>query len=442
MLLRFSVENFRSFRQEAEFSFVATRITDSPTHVFPASTPEVDHGVLPALAVYGANASGKSNGLRALAVLRNEVKDSFSERKPGDRIAGYKPFLLGTSDEARPTTWTIDFLVEGVRYHYGLSINATEVVEEWLDAYPERRRQQWFHRTVDASAERPTFYFGPGLKGRRQAIADFTRPNATFLSAAAQNAHEQLTPVYTWFSESIRISSGLQGRGVPRFSRQEPIAQEGLRSLFQKLLREADVGIEDFRIVDDEREVHTARQVIASPDLPDEGRTSFARFERELLDNPPVYPELLHRGEGGKPRALDLDDESHGTKMLLLQTNHALSVLSGGGLLVVDEIDASLHTRLAERLIGLFTDPQSNPNGAQLLFASHNPALLDSLRRDEVVFTEKGRDGGSTVVPLSDYNTRKRLDTGRAYREGRLGGVPVLGDLAAVVADELHRGDR
>lgn len=425
MLLRFTVENDRCFREEAALSFVSTRARDSPEHRFDA--PGVVHGVLPTAAVYGANASGKTNLLRALESLAREVTDSFTDRKPDGRIP-FRPFALDAASKARPTTRTVDFVVDGARYHYGFRHDATRFTEEWLHAYPQGRQQLWFHRVGEQ--DDPT-NFGPNLKGQKRLIESQTRPNCLFLSAAAQHNHEQLGRVYEWFSRSVIWMDGVVGLGRGVFSSRAPLLAAHYADQVRDMLRLADLGVVDFKAVQDDA---LLRLVRADAEVP-------ADLLQAWEEDPPLRVDLAHASELGEPVYLRADDESHGTQRLLVHLDRVLQVLSAGGVLIVDEIDAGLHPRLSAALLRLFTTAASNPHGAQLLFTTHDTTLLDHLRRDEVVFVEKDIAGAAMAVPLSEFDTRKRDDIARGYVEGRFGGVPIVGDLTRPMADAVEAAD-
>lgn len=424
MLLRFGVENFMSFRDPTELSMVSTRLADPPQHRHAA--PGVDHGVLPVVALYGANAAGKSNLLAAFEVMRQEVVDSFVNRKP-DGAMNFGPFKLGGPTRPPWTRFDVDFVVSAVRYTYGFRYDAERVLEEWLYAYPEGYRQVWFHRNA---AEADPFYFGPNLLGRKQTIADLTRPNSLLLSAAAQNNQQQLMPLYRWFSQACKISSAVMGLGFPVFPGHAAVLARERASLVRDLLRLADVGVAEFRPRDLPRPSESDLRAIASPELRKE-------LVAELSDRKAI--ELGHTTGEGEVVFFDPSEESHGTNMLLFHANTVMEVLEAGQLLVLDELDASLHPRLSAALVRMFTDPEANPNGAQLLVTTHDESLLPTMRRDSIVFVQKGRDGASELVPLSDFKTRGRDDIRRAYAEGRFGGTPTVGDLAAAIA--RHRGE-
>ncbi|MGJ3264828.1 MAG: AAA family ATPase [Salinarimonas sp.] len=399
MLIRFGVSNHRSIRDWQEISFVASPLKGGTSQTVEA--PTLKQRLLPAALIYGANASGKSNVLDALAEMRRHVVDSFRKNEPTGRIAR-TPFALMEKNEA-PTTFEIDLLLAGVRYTYGFDVTDRAFTREWLHAYPHGHRQVWFERE---GAE--PMRFGKGLKGANRAIEGFLRPNALFLSTAAQHGHHQLEIFAGFFHDEIEIivddvMPGWIYRGLCRHQAQEVL----------EFLSHADVGIDGFEA----EPLHQQTQTTGAPGfLP---RSELIKFK--------------HRGSGGASYALSIEEESRGTRQMIALGLDALRTVQRGTVMVVDELDASLHTDLVLRLVSLFTDPRINTKGAQLLATTHDTNLLSSdiLRRDQIWFTEKDREGATRLFPLTDFRTRREDNIERGYLDGRFGAVPYLGPLEA-----------
>ena len=425
MLIRFGVENFLSFRDRVEISMAATRFSDAPALTFP--TPGVEHGLLPVMAIYGANASGKSNLFAAFTAMRNEVVGSYSDRKPDAEIP-YQPFLLEPACSEEPSSVDVDFTVEGVRHHYGFRWTAQRIEEEWLYAFPRNRQQVWFHRKA---TESPAFYFGENLKGKKRMVAELTRPNTLFLSSAAQHNLKQLLPIYRWFSSGLFRADDIRMHAMRVYSSKSALLAADNAQVVRELLQAADLGVVNFRAKKN-TEIHELLTAMSDDDgVPGDVRS---RLRENLERDPPLSIELAHQIPHGEPVFFKPQAESRGTQLFLSLTDRMLSVLKAGGTLFVDELDAGLHPQLSARLLEIFTSPASNPNGAQLVFSTHDESLLDHLRRDSVVFTEKDSDGSTRIVSLAEFKTRKRDDIRRGYGEGRFGGVPILGDMADVAA--------
>lgn len=417
-LLRFRVVNHRSLRDEQELSLVASpSAKDDPRLLHP---PGIDEAVLPVCALYGANASGKSNVLKALSHMRMTVEASQRLWGPTEDIPR-EPFALSA---AAPSTFVVDLVLAGVRYEYGFSLDSKVVREEWLRAWPNGRKQEWFSR------DEQRFEFSRSLRGENKAIEALTRPNSLFLSAAAQNNHQQLLPLYEWFTSRVQFDDMKPQPGQPsawwkQFAAEHENKQsERLRAQVQTLLRTADLGVEDFRILDELPDDPYAERMITRP----------GAYGRRAHDALPRRRQLTLAHRSGELHVwLDLSEESTGTQALIGLLPRLLPILEGGGLLVVDEIN-SLHPMLTLALIQLFQDPARNPRGAQLLCNTHDASLLGNLladppplRRDQIWLTEKDRDGATRLYPLTDYTPRAAENLERGYLQGRYGAVPFLG---------------
>lgn len=420
MFLRFGFSNHRSFRDPVEVSFAAGALNDLPHVRFPVAA--VKHGLLPVVAIFGANASGKSNVLRALGEMIQHIRFSHARLAPGEAIPR-APFKLDRSARDAPTRYDCDVVLGGVRYHYGFTFSNQSFDEEWLYAWPSGHKQLWFHRAGQA---REGWYFGPALKGQRARIAELTRDNSLFLATAAQNNHAELGALYAYFSHAVRPWDGWPVN-TPRMWSESLVHQVARQPQVLEFLRQADLGIVDFRVEDRQELIERLISDFA-------GGASTQEIAAELSDRlsregAPKEVILGHRGADGDVHWLDGEDESDGTHATLNMLHVLLPALEQGHLVLVDELDRSLHPQLVLALIGLFTDPVANPNGAQLLFTTHDVEVLTTLRRDEVVLVEKDNAGISRLTPLSDYRPRNRDDLRRSYLEGRYGGVPRLGIL-------------
>ena len=425
MLIQFRVENHRSLRDEQVLSLVAAHLGDSedPRLLHP---PEFGEALLPAVALYGANASGKSNVLNGLAFMREAVLRSHRYWEP-EEGAPQEPFVLSSTAQEKPSLYEVDFLVDGVRFRYGFVLSATRIVEEWLHAWPHGRKQVWFEREGDH------FDFGKHLHGENETIRGLTRANSLFLSAAAQNNHAALLPLFGWF-RAARLElrrSPLLGLKPSRaaflgdlFSGQlalfeeDNTARQHEREAIVHLLRSADLGILDMKV---------------------------ARSHRSLpsrLGASNVEIHLRHRAEAQHEVWLPLEWESAGTITLLGIATRLVRLLRSGGLLCVDELEASLHPALGLELLRLFQDPRHNPKGAQLLFTTHDTNLLGNvlgeppLRRDQIWFTEKDQSGATHLYPLTDFQPRKAENLERGYLQGRYGAIPFLGQLVTPPEEE------
>ena len=402
MLIQFRVENHRSLRDEQALTLTTTGGNQADRHLL--RVDGLGENLVPVAAIYGANASGKSNVLSALRFMRSAVLDS-QRRWDVDGVPR-DPFLLADTDQ--PSLYEVDIVVDGVRYRYGFRLGDARVIEEWLFAWPRERKASLFERDGDR------FEFGKLLRGENEAIRSLTRPNSLFLFAAAQNNHATLLPIFRSFSAwRMALTHGLYLGSISSSLAKRLIPQSDAldRGAILQLLRGADTGILDVRV-----------------DLPDnEQRSTRVRsvFFRHRAGQHP---------NGWLPLAL----ESAGTVRLLELAPHIVDTLRDGGLLCVDELEASLHPTLALQVVRMFNDPAQNTKQAQLVFATHDANLLGSilgepaLHRDQVWFTEKDDDGATKLYPLTDFHPRKEENLERGYLQGRYGAVPFLGDFSAL----------
>lgn len=419
MLLRFSASNFRSLRTEQELSLVAASLKGSEDAI---TTVDGDLGVLRCAAIYGANASGKTNVLKALAYMARAVENSQREWKPDEKTRR-DPFKL---DQDEPSRFEVDFIFEGTRYQYGFVVDSTRFTDEWLYAFPGNRRQHWFTR------KNQDFSFGKNLPGAKGTIKNLTRTNSLFLSAAAQNNQEGLLPVYRWFAERLNFFTGTRS-GLIHSTAEFLLKESKLKDRMLRLLSVADFAVCDFSVEQKEiperlKQIFEAMKKVppTQPDLP-------------LPDTlPEVY--LKHRAKhNGKDFLLPMDEESAGTQAYFGLLGPIIDTLNLGAVVLVDEIDASLHPLLCLQIVRLFNSSSTNPRGAQLIFNTHDTTLLreSGFRRDQLWFTEKDEMGATHLYPLTDFKPKANENLERGYLQGRYGAIPILGDFqAALLEDE------
>ena len=421
MLLRFGVSNHLSIRDFQELSFVASSLKDRREGLIPCKAAPGGF-VVPAVAIYGANASGKSNLVNALGTMRGMVLESQTRLKPDGGVPR-RPFALDPACAGTPSRFEIDFAVDGVLHRYGFESSDAAFESEWLYDFPKSYRRLLFERNGDK------FRFGRALKGKNAAIARLTRPNSLYLSAAAQNGHALLTNIFNYF-ESIH---GVRDVSVESWVASLRYAKSDPDPRIIKLLQEMDTGVMDFRRED--------------VDIPEgEGKIKelfldmIKRYGRDRPDvfdwfSKPTALEFAHRSRDGELVHFPLEWESAGTRRLLVALGPSFQALDKGNLLFVDELDASLHTRAAEAVLNLFCSPETNPRGVQVVATTHDTNLLNApaLRRDQVWFVEKDSGGATRLYPLTDIRTRKGDNVERGYRQGRYGAAPGDMDISALV---------
>ncbi|WP_405949551.1 ATP-binding protein [Streptomyces prunicolor] len=427
MLLSFRVANHRSIKEEQQLLL-------GP--VYEADRPEgTDWEAVPVVAVFGANAAGKSNVVDALRYMEHMVRSSHRDAEPG---AGTERFAFALDEECRaePSWFVVDLSLDGVRHTYGFSLDDERVVDEWLYSYPHGRKRIVFQRAGE------DFTFGDKQPRKElELVTKITEPNTLFMSVAARSRQEAVRPVYEWFTRGVWFRDGtrraMRLNVVAGLLLSDPSRVPGVVGL----LRAADLGIENVgveRVVADEMS-GPVRSYVVGEAIADNSSGPASGMWTPQRETTQVW--VQQRGRHGSVR-LGLKDQSAGTKALLGYAGSVLDVLESGGLLVVDEIDSSLHPRLTAHLIKLFQDEATNPQGAQLLLTTHDASLLgrsggeDILKRDQVWFVEKDGYGETTLYPLSDFKPRQEESRERRYLGGSYGAVPLLNEelFAAAVA--------
>lgn len=421
MLIEFKVENYRSFKDEQTLSMVA--FNKRKNEELPGNC--IDAGKLRLVrsaGIFGPNASGKSNLIKAITVLKSIVKYS-TEIKPGTPFP-IEPFGLSESTISQPTRFEIVFEKEGIKFLYGLAIKNSIVLDEWLVAYPEGKPQTWFQRKHDSNEKETKWYFGPKLKGDKWALAEKTRDDSLFISVAAKWNHNQLIPVYKWFAEDILIvpSKELDDEITALLLHKADIDNvKTFRENILRLIKNADLGISDVKSRPlDKEEFATNRTNIPK---------AFQKFLYDSGLGPKFNTVVYHSsGESSVTLKIDLEDDSAGTQRLFQIAGHLEVAMTLGKVLIIDEIDSSMHPFLVKKIIELFNDSDINQENAQLLYTSHDTTILTPslLRRDQIWFTEKDNKGATILFPLSEFKPRKNEYFQKSYLSGRYGALPFL----------------
>ena len=428
MLLRFGVANFRSIRDYQEILLTAsTRIKRTGLSI---PVPVLRQSAVPVAAIYGGNASGKSNLVAAINAMWQHIVKSHKSRDATDPIPK-EHFRLDSTSASQPTRFECTFALNtsetnapGEVYEYGFEFSTSEYTKEWLRCTVRGERlttRTLFEReTVDGEVR---IGFGNQLRGENRATANLTRPNSLFLSAAAQNNHPQLSRLHQVFAKGWSML--LDRRVLINLAIAEKLDNYPHMEKLMDVIRQADLGIvgTDLReqeITGKQRDmIRKFAELISSIDQ----KLKIEDIEEEDIKIKEF--RFTHSGLDNEIHSFDYDLESQGTRALTSMLVPALDSLSSGSLLVIDEMEASLHPRLTQAFVSLFKG-LSNRHGAQLICSTHDASLLQesALELDEVWIVEKGKEGVSRLSPLTDYRLRARDDIERAYRQGRVGGVP------------------
>jgi len=420
MLIEFTVGNFKSFRDKTTFSMIAANLTSNDPaldldNVIPVKK---DLRLLKSAAVYGANASGKSNLGLALKFMREFVLDSSREAStPGE--ARLEPFLLNRETREQPSFFEMIFLIDGQQYRYGFEANWSHIVSEWLFYVPKTKEVALFVREGQEIDVRTGFREGKGLEIR-------TRPAALFLSVAALFNSPLAQQVQKWFMSFV-VTTGLQDDLFLGYTLERLCDPERYPKTVA-FISALDLGFQDF--------------IISNPVKTEDKPSLFPliglnKVESSANSVSPSKIYTLHRlgdvaGATEHITALELDrQESQGTQKMVALAGPLLDILENGQMLFIDELDARLHPLMTRRIIELFHSSLTNPKGAQLIFATHDTNLLDKslFRRDQIWFAEKDQQGATHLASLAEYRVRNDAAFEKNYLEGRYGAIPFLGGL-------------
>lgn len=415
MLIRFEVANFRSILDPIELSMVAV----DRDRVEAREAPNLGASLLSVAAIFGPNASGKSNVIAALNWLTMAVRESlryWDDEIPIERFA----FADG---RGRATEFTVELLIAGVRYEYVVELDQQAVSYEGLFHYPEKKRRRIFER------EGTVLKLQRGL-GSLSGGRDLLTPRTLVLSIMRRFDE----PIITGF---VRNLLAVQSFGLiaPRRFRSHSTAFHSTTRWFEDARRQAQPTLPDLAGLDNSGPEDRS-QALALLQLADLGIDDVEIDNQELRlsgaegESAQTFTQrrvrLVHR-TGSERLPFDLSEESQGTQVWYRLIGPVLAALKSGSLLLFDELDASLHSVLSSQLIRLFHDPATNPNGAQLVFTSHDTSLLNSLNRDELWLTEKTDSGATRLGALADFageRVRSSQNLERAYLHGRFGALP------------------
>jgi len=423
MLVEFKVANYRSFSEEQTLSLVASKDTQLSDNC-------VDQGklrLLKAVGIYGPNASGKSNLIKALSTMRDIIE---KPGKPGERLP-VAPFKLHDKYRNEPSSFEVTFIHEESRYQYGFTATTERIHDEWLYAYPKGRSrdiaQTWFERKFDRKTEETEWSFGSYLKGEREKLKDRTINNILFLSAGAQWNNKQLTTVHEWFSDKLLIILPSERPTVTTLdmvmdAQEDEKLKERLYAYLGGIMRSADFGIHGINV----KKLEIDPEKVGFPLFADMIRKSGLRKRKSGVS---IEVKLIHRAEpGGKEVCFASQEESNGTRRFFELVGPWLLAGAEGRALLVDELEASLHPHLVRELLKLFQNPRLPSEGAQLIFTTHDTSLLDPelFRRDQIWFTEKDEHGGTRLYSMLDYKPRKGEAMQKGYLSGRYGALPII----------------
>jgi AAA15 family ATPase/GTPase len=430
MLLEFTVANFRSFKEAMTLSMVAANLVAKDKTVDEGNLITIDEELklLKTAAIYGANASGKSNLVKALTFMKLFLVNSSKESQSVDKI-GVEPFRLNPDSEVLPSHFELVFIMEGKRYRYGFEAVRDRVTSEWLYYVPSSRETNLFIRK-DGAIRTTKKLDAEGLDKR-------TRSNALYLSVCAQFNVPIAEQILKWVTDKLHVLSGLHDHQYLNYTASS-FASEVSRERIISLIKALDVGISDISVE------HSTLSIDSLPNaMPDELKKLISRgsdtFTQLLIKT--THKKYRNDGSHMGEEFFDLEEnESDGTQKLFALAGPLLNALKEGEILFIDELDARLHPLVSLAIIRLFSGVDTNPRNAQLVFMTHDTNLLDNklFRRDQLWFTEKNRQGATSLYSLAEYKVRNDASFGPDYIKGKYGAIPFIGTIANKVASLVH----
>lgn len=402
MILEFSVANFLSFKNKVTFSMIANNTSGLDENYVVSN----DRKVLKTTAIYGANASGKSNLFKILTyvVLMLRASNSYDINAKLPLV----PFKFDNKCLNKPSEFEIKFIVDEIRYVYGFVADTNKIYEEYLYYYPNGRETKIF----DRSNINEYSYSQKDEKVLKE-IESKNAPNKFYLATATNWNYEKTKPAYDFLTNGIGTCANLEELKNLAFNIYEA-NPNNLKEFALDFLKKTDFNIEDYSV--------------SKVDIPPEFLAGIPDFiAKTMPDKPKAYQALFkHKNSDNY---LSLDEESLGTQVVFAFIPFLADTLKNKKVLIIDELDKSLHPYLVQYIVEMFNDSEINRNGSQLIFNTHDTNLLDlnTLRRDQIWFTEKDNENGvSDLYPLSDFSVRKQENVEKGYMLGRYGAVPFI----------------
>lgn len=417
MLIQFSVENYRSYKDKAILSLEAS--TDKAL-----SSNVVDDGndrLLKVAAIFGANASGKSNLFLALTTAIMNIRLS-NRMQVGQPLYNISPFLFDEKMWDKPSKFEFVFRNNGIKYVYGFSATSTEIVEEYLYAYKTKKGTTIFER--DETNNNNVYRFTiPSIKKELESLTSKNTKNKLFLATATEWNSQETKDAFDFFASKINTFDPQFETLLPQIG---PLLEgdndNSTRQFIKNLLKEADINIDDYLF---ETKEQSLEEFLNS--IPPQVRSLFLTRMIPGAKNISYTINTIHQVKG-KAFSMNINDESEGTKNVFgIAPLFRRAFERTGEVICIDEFDKSLHPELVQYMIDLFNDKEINICNAQLILSSHTTSLLsqDHLRRDQFYFVDKKQDTGeSELYSLDEFSPRKSEDIRKAYLLGRFGAVP------------------
>ncbi len=420
MLLEFTVNNFKSIKDTMKFSMLATSRDKG-------NTSEVrGYKILKSAILYGANASGKSNFLRAMAFMSRFVLNRYKILQSTDKLP-HEPFKLCDETENSSSTFEIVFFINTIKYRYGFELDDESVYSEWLYADEKGKEAKLFFRDSEEKEYVNPNKFKEGyLFFNKKEEKIKVSSNQLFIWKCDQNDGDISKQILQWFNQ-FNMIDGMDHQGYINYTMKK-METPLFKKEILKLVQTADIGIDDIDVEEEDLPL----EIIEQLPLPD-GIKSDMLSDGGLKSISINTSHKKYNSDGEVVGNVEFElekEESKGTRKFFAMTAPILDTLKNGKVLIIDELDASLHPILTQHLIELFHNEEINTKKAQLIFATHDTNLLnrDIFRRDQIWLTEKDKHGATDLYSLSELkNIRKKEDFESQYIQGKYGAIPYIG---------------
>ena len=421
MLLEFSVKNFLSIKDEVIFSLYAS--DEIRGHEKRNLIPVPGRHILKTAVIYGANASGKSNLIKAMGFMRGVMANSL-KLNPEEPIVpkqNYPSFQLHAESAKAPLEMEVSFLYHDVYYRYGFALDAHRIHREWLYSAPEESESLLYERRFEEGS------YLYDIPENSLTETDFTKDsilpaNTLLLAVLAKFTDSPARQVMKWMGDSFNVISSPDEEAYEGFTYSK-LDDEDYRPDILRFLEAADVGIEGILL-------KSVTAADLTNEMPEELRKELiSPGAKQIVCQHNIFDD---KGlKTGRTTHWGLSEESAGTRKLLALSGPLIETLRKGEILVIDELDARLHPMMMRFILGLFHSPEHNPHDAQLVFATYDTQMLSPrfFRRDQIWFTEKNHYEATELYSLADFDLDDDADFSRDYFQGRYSAVPFIGDL-------------
>lgn len=427
MIIDFTIKNYRSFKEASSLSLLAEPLKNDGIAI---STTAFGDNILPVSGIFGQNAGGKSNVIKALVYTVSSILNANTTNFPINKHPLLQPFLLDTNSSKEPVHFEISLWDKDTvsQYNYGFEVDGSGVVSEWLELIDKPQKNRRSRLIFERSGN--VFTFDKTVKNDIEPLAKRVLSTAlavnVFGNLAEQYSHRLLELV----SNQIKLIDGTDTNSLLSYALDRCFSDKRLQAQVIDFIKKSDIDITNVSI---DRSQMSVAELPAG--IPEELMTMMANgsgFNYQIRSQHSIYDNDGNKLEGS--RVFNFGEESLGTQKIFALAVILLDALNNGETVVFDELGSSLHPFLTKKIVELFQSPKSNKHGAQLIFTSHETFLLTKnplnnrldLRRDQIWFADKGANEASVLRCLSEYKTKKEYELAKRYLEGRFGAVPVL----------------